>query len=139
MAVSLFPSELATYMGVPVDSIDGDRANLMLSLAEDLCVSIVSPLPDTARTVVLAVAARAMVDTTGIRAVGLGSGQITFQGGSGGIYLSRGDIATLRRLAGAGGAFTVDPTPAGAGTGLPPWDQNVTWLEGMPLVEERTQ
>jgi hypothetical protein len=40
---------------------------------------------------------------------------------SGGLWLTRNDKATLRRLNGGGGAFTIDTVPAGAGEALPPW------------------
>jgi hypothetical protein len=42
----------------------------------------------------------------------------------GGLWLTRQDKATLRRLAGSGGAFTIDTLPASAGTMLPPWEVN---------------
>ena len=139
MALIVTPKDLALWLDRT--GIDDLRAALMLQAAIDLCASIVSPLPVTARGVVLGVAARAFTNVTSAHQMGLGSGQVSFGAqnssmGVGGLYLSRSDIATLRRLAGSGGAFTIDMTPATAGQGLPPWDQNVTWLEQIPLIED---
>ena len=135
-----YPSDLGTYLGDA--SVDPDRATLILELAQSLCESIVSPLPTGARVVVLAVAARAYNNVTSAHQMGLGSAQVSFGSagstvGIGGLYLSKSDIATLRRFGGSGGAFSIDPTPADAGSGLSPWDQNVTWLDVMPLIEDR--
>jgi hypothetical protein len=44
--------------------------------------------------------------------------------GMGGIYLTRGDRADLRRLTGGGAAFTINPLPAGYALDVPPWDFN---------------
>ena len=133
-------TDLATYLSSP--DLDTDRATQILGLAQDLCETIVSPLPVTARSVVLGVAARAFNNVTSAHSVGIGSANVSYgsQGSStgvGGLYLSRSDIRTLRLLAGRGGAFSIDPTPADAGEGLMPWDQNVTWLTGVPLAEDQ--
>lgn len=132
------PSDLSTYLDTPVDDA---RGMLILELAQSLCESIVSPLPDTARVVILGVAARAYGNVTSAHQMSLGSGSVSFGAqnssvGIGGLYLSKSDIATLRRLNGGGGVFSIDPTPADALSGLAPWDQNVTWLDGIPLVED---
>jgi hypothetical protein len=135
-------SDLGTYLADP--TIDTDRATLILQLAQDLCETIWSPLGATAIGILLGVAARAFNNVTSAHAVGIGSANISYgsQGSSvgiGGLYLSRSDIRTLRLLAGRGGAFSIDPTPADAGEGLMPWDQNVTWLTGVPLAEDQTR
>ncbi len=135
-------SDLGTYLGDP--NIDAERATLVLRLAQDLCETVWTPLGDTALGILLGVAARAFNNVTSAHAVGLGSASISYgsQGtsvGIGGLYLSRSDIRTLRLIAGRGGAFSVDPTPADAGQGLQPWDQNVTWLTGVPLVEDQNR
>ena len=133
-------SDLGTYL--ENDAINVVRATQSLKLAQDLCETIVTPLPVTAIGTVLAVAARQFNNVTSAHAVGIGSANVSYgsQGSStgvGGLYLSRSDIRTLRLLAGRGGAFSIDPTPADAGQGLMPWDQNVTWLTGVPLVEDQ--
>ena len=128
--MGMMPSDLATFLGRDVDY---DRANLMLSLASELCSTVVTPVPDTARSVILDVAARAYANISAATQMGLGSGQISFGSGpSGGLWLTRANIAALRRAAGKGGAFSVDPTPADAGQGLPAHDVNTTWLAPVP-------
>jgi hypothetical protein len=135
------PSDLDTYLQLG-GTIDIDRANLLLDLAYDKCLSIIEPVPATARGVLLEVAGRAYTNVTSAHSLGIGSANVSFgaQGSSMGIgclYLSRGNIAELRRLGGRTGAFTIDPTPVDAGQGLPVWDQNVTWLNGVPVIEEQ--
>jgi hypothetical protein len=130
------PTDLGVYLKDP--DIDVARATLMLQLAQDLCETILTPLPATALGRVLAVAARAFANVTSAQDVNLGSGHIGYGASAvGGLYLSRADKSALRLLAGRGGAFSIDPTPADAGQGLPPWDQNVTWLEGVPFAEDQ--
>lgn len=126
-------ADLGTYLGDP-DNFDENRAEFLLLQARNLCSSVLTPLPDTADAVVLAVAGRAYVNVASARNVGLGSGQIGFASptggaGVGGLYLSRSDKAALRglRTPGGSGAFTVDPTPEDAGTGsLDLWNQNIS-------------
>lgn len=132
MAVS--PYELGVYLGQEVDT---DRATLLIQLATDLAETVVYPLPARADSVVLDVAARAYTNVSSARQLGLGSAQVSYGSnvGTGGMYLSRANIASLRRMAGSGGAFSIDPTPADAGTGLPAWDVNVTYLDEVPGLE----
>lgn len=139
MTLSVTPYDLATFLGR--DDLDFDRAAVMLQLAEDLCTGVVSPLPDTAKGVILSVAGRAFTNVSSAHQMGLGSAQISFGApnsslGVGGLYLSRSDIVNLRRLGNSGGAFSIDPTPVDAGQGIPVWDQNVTWLTGVPILED---
>lgn len=106
--------DLGGYLGDP--AIDQARATLIIGLAQDLCETIVSPLPETAMPVVLGVAARAFNNVTSAHSVGIGSANISYgsQGsnmGIGGLYLSRSDKATLRKLAGRTGAFSIDLLP----------------------------
>jgi hypothetical protein len=110
-------SDLGTYLGDP--AIDSTRATQSLQLAQDLCETIWSPLGPTALGTVLAVAARQYANATSANNVALGSGHIGYGGpgasqGIGGLYLSRSDKTTLRRLAGRGGAFSVSVLPTGA-------------------------
>jgi hypothetical protein len=99
------PIAIAADLGVYLENpnIDTPRATLILGLAQSLCESIVTPLPDTALAVVLGVAARAFNNVASAAAVGIGSGHITYGtsgsgAGIGGLYLSRSDIRTLRLL-----------------------------------------
>lgn len=110
------PADLATYLGNP--NIDTARATQSLRLAQDLCETIWSPIGPAALGTVLAVAARQYVNVTSANSVALGTGHIAYGApgtsqGVGGLYLSRSDKTTLRRLAGRGGAFSVDVLPTG--------------------------
>lgn len=124
MTLSVSPSDLDSLLSMG-GTIDADRAQLLLDLAVEQCQIIVSPLPDNARSVVLNVAARAYNNPTGVAAQTIGPESVQYGSTAIGVYLTKTDIETLQRLAGTGGAFTVDPTPADAGTQIYPWDLNV--------------
>lgn len=113
------PADLATYLGVDLATMDAVRATQSLQLAQDLCETIWSPIGATALGTILAVAARQFVNVTSANSVALGTGHIAFgtpgtSQGVGGLYLSRSDKTTLRRLAGRGGGFSVSILPTGA-------------------------
>lgn len=106
-------TDLDTFLGLG-DSIDTARAQLLLDLVEDDAASVTTPLPATARGVILTAAARAYANPAGTASETVGSVSTTY-GTGGGMYLTRAERRTLRRLAGIGaGAFTIDPTPADA-------------------------
>jgi hypothetical protein len=111
-------SDLGTYLALP--SIDTGRATYIIGLAVQLCESIVTPLPDGSDAVVLDVAARAFGNPQNVMEISAQYGVV-----AGGLWLTRKNKGTLRRLAGGGGAFTVDTIPATAGQSLPPWDTGV--------------
>lgn len=100
--------DLALYL--EIESINTARAGMLLQMAQDLCESIVTPLPATAKAVVLAVAARPFTNPTGSTQEAVGPYSVQRPGG---LYLSRADKSTLRRLAGGGGAFSIDTMPPG--------------------------
>lgn len=109
------PAELGVYLGRA--DIDTDRAELILTLAHDLCETIVSPIPELGKSVELAVAARAFNNVSSAHQAGIGSAQVSYGApnssvGIGGLFLSKSDIRTLRRLAGRTGAFSIDLLPA---------------------------
>lgn len=109
------PAELGTYLGVDIDT---DRATAVIQLAHDLCESVVSPVPPLAKGVELAVSARAYNNVTSAHQGGIGSAQISYGApnssvGIGGLFLSRSEKATLRRLSGRSGAFSIDQLPDG--------------------------
>ncbi|MDA8440486.1 MAG: hypothetical protein M0Z51_16730 [Propionibacterium sp.] len=113
------PADLATYLGVDLATMDTVRATQSLQLAQDLCETIWSPIGATALGTVLAVASRQFVNVSSAASVALGTGHIAYGApgasqGVGGLYLSRSDKTTLRRLAGRGGGFSVDVLPTGA-------------------------
>jgi hypothetical protein len=103
------PSDLATYLGLT--TIDENRAMLFLQLAQDKCESVVSPLPIAAMGVVLTVAARGFANPEGVTAETVGP--YTVQRGTASLYLTKDDKATLRRLSGRSGAFSIDVLPKG--------------------------
>ena len=119
------PGDLGVYL--KDTSIDTARAQAMIDDAQTLCATIVSPLPAAASVVVKRVAARAYVSTTQSRsgqsaAVGAVIGSQSGVGG--GVWLSRTDVVDLRRMAGGGSAFSIDPLPStyAPPADLPYWD-----------------
>jgi hypothetical protein len=84
--------------------------------------------------IVLDVAQRAYGNPQGLTSEGVGP--FTASQPSIGVSLTSANRRELRQLAGRGGAYSFDPTPADAGTGQPLWDVNATYLNGVPLVDE---
>jgi hypothetical protein len=121
--------DLATYLNVT--DIDLDRANLLLTLAQDKCEAVVSPLPITALGVVLDIAARAYSNPTATQSTAPGPFGTPLGSLPGGLFLTKTNIAELSRLSTTNsGAFTIDPTPADAGP-------NNYWPQ-VPLAVEET-
>lgn len=116
--MTVSPADLGTYLGAEVDT---DRAQFLIDKAVQLCESIITPLPDGGDTVVLDVAARAYSNPSNAQTQAAGPFSATFGALGGGLWLTRQNKATLRRLAGSGGAFTIETLPVDAGTGLPWW------------------
>ncbi|MGQ3551697.1 hypothetical protein [Streptomyces rochei] len=104
--------QLALYLDLP--EINGDRADLLIAKAISLCETVVKPLPDGADAIVLSVAGRAYVNPQQVSYETIGPMSVQRPQGSGGLYLTKADKSALKSLAGRGGAFTVDPTPATA-------------------------
>lgn len=128
--MTVLPSDLATLLNDT--TINTSRAQALITDAQTLCSSIVSPLPDTADVVVKRVAARAYVNSDTPRQQQLGQagdpyalGMPTVEG----VYLTKEDVADLRRFAGGGGAFSIDILPAGfvAPVDWSPDDQLADW------------
>lgn len=104
--------DLGTFLNLTVDAT---RAQLMLDMVEDEAGSIVSPLPATAKGVILTAAARAYANPTSTVSQSADGASATWT--PGGLFLTARERRALRRLAGiGGGAFTIDPTPADAMT-----------------------
>ena len=101
-------ADLALYLGQEVNEA---RADLLIEMAVSLVESIVNPAPDEARAVVLSSVARAYTNPSGITTEMVGPYQATRP--SAGVYLTKGERATLRRLAGRSGAFSSDLLPEG--------------------------
>jgi hypothetical protein len=104
--------ELGLFLGL--DEINGARADLLIGKAVSLCQTVVKPLPEGADAVVLSVAGRAYVNPQQVSYETIGPMSVQRPQGSGGLYLTKADKSALKSLAGRGGAFTVDPTPATA-------------------------
>jgi hypothetical protein len=123
--VSFIPPT-AEELGLFLDlqEIDGNRADFLINKAISLCETVVKPLPEGADSVVLSVAGRAFVNPGQVSYETIGPMSVQRPTGSGGLYLTKADKSALKSLAGRGGAFTVDPTPATA-------DPSPTW----PIVD----
>ncbi|MGW5197364.1 hypothetical protein [Streptomyces spiralis] len=111
-----FVPPTAEDLGLYLDlsEINGQRADLLIQQAVALCETVVKPLPDQATAVVLSVAGRGYVNPQQVSYETIGPMSVQRPHGSGGLYLTKGDRTALKSLAGRGGAFTVDPTPATA-------------------------
>lgn len=122
------PSDLATFLG---QTFDEGRVEFVLEQAQALCESIVSPLPDGASAVVIDVACRALANpmSTTDQHVGPFGGSFGAKA-IGGLYLTKANERTLRRLAGSGGAFSINLLSGYCPPGLPVWDDS----SGEPVV-----
>lgn len=117
-----FETPTAGDLGLYLDlnEISGDRAALLIRQAVNLAQTVVKPLPEGAEAVVLSVAGRAYTNPQQVSYETIGPMSVQRPTGSGGLYLTKADKSALKSLAGRGGAFTVDPTPATA-------DPSPTW------------
>jgi len=104
--------------------INTERADFIIGLVMEDAASIVDPVPDAARGVIITAAARIYGNPQGLSAESVGPFSANYQTPA--AYLTRRERARLRRLAGRmAGAFTVDPTPADASPAAswpPVWD-----------------
>lgn len=116
-----FVTPTAEDLGLYLDlsEVNGPRADLLIAQAVALATSIVNPLPDGATAVVLSAAGRAYDNPTNATMETIGPMSVQ-RAASGGLYLTKAETTTLKRLAGRGGAFSIDPTPQDAN----PW---ITW------------
>lgn len=114
------PDDMAAVLG---GDIDPARAAILLDIAQELCTTIIDPLPANARAVVLGVAVRAYSNPTNVEQQSAGPFAVNYGSAAGGLYLTKQDRATLLRLAGRGGAFSIDLMPAERPP-LPWWDQS---------------
>lgn len=127
--MTVAPADLGLYLGADVDT---DRAQYLIDRATDLCQTIVNPLPSGADAVVLDVAGRAYVNPSNVTSQGVGPFQASYGTAAGGLWLTRQNKVALRRLAGTGSAYSIDPTPADVGKGLPFWDWDTSASKGHP-------
>lgn len=99
-------ADLETFLGATFDTTDQARATQILGMAMDLASSFVSPVPSEAKAVVLSAAARSYSNPEGLTQELIGPYQASRP--MAGVYLTKGERSTLRRLAGSGGAFSFD-------------------------------
>lgn len=109
MSTLVLPDELATYLGLSTDELDEARAQLLIDTSTALVEAIVAEPPDAAAAVVLSSVARAYVNPAGISNEVVGPYQASRP--TAGVYLTKAERATLRRLSGGGGAFSYDLLP----------------------------
>lgn len=127
MALVVTAAELDLFMGLD-GRINTSRADLVISLIIDDAKSVVTPLPDNAKGLVLTVASRVYGNPQQLTAESVGPFSVSHQPGA---YLTRRERARLRRLAGrTTGAYTVDPTPADASP-APSWPPVEDWDDGV--------
>jgi hypothetical protein len=121
------PDELGTYLADP--GINTARAEQLIEQAQTLCESIIDPLPPAGAAIVMRVAGRAYTSILSPRQqqMAAAGGMVPVGTFGGGVYLSQYDIADLRRLAGGGGAFSIDLLPAGYTAPLPPYTGMSDW------------
>jgi hypothetical protein len=102
------PADLTTFLG---QTVDDARATQILALAQAFCEDVVTPLPASAKGIVLAAAGRTYVNPESVQfsATGPYSAQRPV-----GVYLTRAERATLRRGAGRGGASSTSVLVAAA-------------------------
>lgn len=101
-------ADLGTYLGATFDSTQTARANYLIAQATSLCTSVIAPLPAGADAVVLDVAARAFNNPGNVSSQNVGPYSTSYGSTSGGLWLTRQNKATLRRL-GGGSAYSIDP------------------------------
>lgn len=130
MSTIVTPDTLATYLGTPVDD---DRAQMLIDDAIAQALSIVtvgtvpesgateSNLPAGAASVIRPAVARIYLNPQGATSEVAGPYSVSRSANTGSLF-SNAEIASLRRLAGRGGAFTIDMLPADALSRLPWWD-----------------
>jgi hypothetical protein len=120
-------ADLGTFLGADVDTA---RATYLLAQATTLCQSIVSPLPTGADAVVLDVAARAYTNPANVSSQNVGPYSASYGSVGGGLWLTRQNKSTLRRLNGGSSAFSIDPVDpdavATATAALPYWGWDPT-------------
>lgn len=109
-ALTVAATDLETYLGTTVDD---DRATFVLDLVMGEAGSIVTPVPDGAKGVILSAAARIYSNPTAVSQELIGPYQTSRPASN---LLTKGERSSLRRHAGGGGAFSFDLVVDGTGT-----------------------
>ena len=105
------PSDLETYLNITPGTIDQVRATQLLLFAQLKCERIIYPCPSQAIDIVCQAAARAYSNPEGVLTETVGP--YTVQRGSANVFLTRYEMADLRRMSGRGGAFSIETLPQG--------------------------
>lgn len=115
------PSDLCIYM--QADTINEDRAAMLLADAQSLCQTVVFPLPVGAEAVIRRMAAAAYINPSGARVTALGSGRVEYGSSRSssnvtqlGVVLTSSDRRDLRALNGGSSAYSIDILPPGRAT-----------------------
>jgi hypothetical protein len=106
LSASALADDLAKYLGLGA-GVDEERALVAADLTLQRIELVVSPVPDAARPIALEVAVRGYQNPHGTTSEQTGPFQRSFR--FPGVYLTKRERADLRRLVGAGGAFTINP------------------------------
>lgn len=103
--------DLAVFLGLDADHLDRARAWLVADLAVMRVATVLDPVPEAARPIVLDVAVRAYVNPEGVDVEQVGQVSRTFR--TSGVYLTDRERTDLAALAAgcSGRAFTVTPGP----------------------------
>ncbi|HVX20887.1 MAG TPA: hypothetical protein VHB02_06045 [Acidimicrobiales bacterium] len=121
--MTVTPEDLRIYLAL--DDIDPGRAQMLITdvFREALTIATVGTVPDSGPTwdnlptgadaVIRAAAGRLYLNPAGVTSETMGPYSVTRSAMTGSV-LSRRERAKLRRLAGRGGAFSIDMTPATA-------------------------
>lgn len=123
MTLVVTAAEVDLYLNLG-GTINTERADFIIDMVMDDAASVVYPVPDAAKGVIVTAAARIYGNPQALAAESVGPFSANYPTPA--AYLTRRERARLRRLAGRmAGAYTVDPTPADAspaGSWPPVWD-----------------
>lgn len=130
MALSVSAADLQLYLAQDDTGWDAARAELLIQLAMDKCAAIISPLPDEAKGVVLDVAARAYTNPGMVQQQAIGPVQVAYGAQTGGLWLTKANIADLMRLSRRTSAFSPSMLPADYALPPQPWWDNGSGYRG---------
>lgn len=104
-ALTVTYADLASYLGATFVPADQTRATFVLGLVMDEAGSIITPVPSTAKGIVLSAAARIFTNPTGVSQELVGPYQTSRPSSN---LLTKGERSSLRRHGDGGGAFSFD-------------------------------
>lgn len=102
-ALTVTSDDLASFLG---ETVDDDRAEFILDLVMSEAGSIVDPVPDGAKGVILGASARLYGNPLSVTQELVGPYQYSRPFAN---LLTKSERSSLRRHAGGGGAFYIDP------------------------------